>query len=536
MSNAFFSISNNAESRQTLASDTLARMGASLPLRPGPVRDLLAAAPNHREAITAVVEADPVLAGRLLGVVNAAGGGDGGPQSIGDVVADLGSRHVRALGLGLGVQTLVLEPAVGQGWLNEWWDVSLARAHAAQLAHTAIDPRCGRVAYSLGLICDIALPLLVRLDPGFYRQEMPARADPQTWCAAEHDRFGVDHAQAGAHLLSLWGVPAAVCRMVRSHHEAPAGEEDLSLRTALYLAGMMPHTEKDPVHPDQAAALATLHARLLADRYATPSSFLESARFAASRRRRRDNVRDDGRELDRPALLSAAAVDCVDLVTRTHRLETARNRQAEDLSTLRFEAYTDPLTKTLNRRGFFDLARQRLEKHCGDLSACCMLLDLNKFKPVNDTHGHDVGDLVLRGLAKLLRRSVSRTDLIGRLGGDEFVVLITDLNEAGAQSAADRLYETCHNAQLRVSDQLTLKIQLSLGAVFEPKLGETVRLDQMLAAADELMYRQKRTGHPGLRFGRVTPDAPAEADAFDEVDVTPAGETRESADPKTSGI
>ena len=519
----------DVDPRHVLASDTLARLGASLPLRPGPLQDLLAASPNDRAAVTALAETDPVLTGRLLGVVNAAEGGDGRPQSAGDAVADLGSRQARALGLGLGVHTLVLDPSVGDGWLSGWWDVSLDRAHAAQLAHTAIDPRCGRVAYALGLVCDVALPLLERMDPGFYRERMPTRPDTQTWCAAERARFGVDHAQAGAHLLSLWDVPVSICRLVRAHHAAPADGDDLPLRTALFLAGLMPHDAHDHPRGDHAAALAALHARLLAGHYATPASFLESARFAASRRRRRDRVRDDGRGLDRGALLAAAAADCIDLVTRTHRLETARNRQAEDLSTLRFEAYTDPLTKTLNRRGFFDLARQRLEKHCGDLSACCMLLDLNQFKPVNDTHGHDVGDLVLRGLAKLLRRSVSRTDLIGRLGGDEFVVLITDLSEAGARSAAERLYETCHNAQLRVSDELTLHLRLSLGAVFEPRLGEAVRLDQMLAAADDLMYRQKRTGQPGLRFGRVTPGARSGLDGLDPVDVTSASPRHEPA-------
>ena len=530
---------SNPDPRHVLASDTLARLEGALPLRPGPVQDLLAASPNDREDITALAESDPVLAARLLGVVNAAEGGDGRPQSVGDAVADLGSRHVRALGLGLGVQTLVLDPAVGEDWMGGWWDVSLARAHAAQLAHAALDPRCDRVAYALGLVCDIALPLLTQMDPAFYRDAMPHRSDTQSWCAAERERFGVDHAQAGAHLLSLWDVPASVCRLVRAHHAAPSGENELSLRTALFLAGLMPHEEDDHPRGEHADALAALHARLLKDHYATPASFLESARFAASRRRRRDRPRDHGRELNRGSLLAGAAADCVDLVTRTHRLETARNRQNEDLSTLRFEAYTDPLTKTLNRRGFFDLARQRLEKHCGDLSACCMLLDLNRFKPVNDTHGHEVGDLVLRGLAKLLRRSVSRTDLIGRLGGDEFVVLITDLSEAGARSAAERLYDTCHNAQLRVSDELTLELHLSLGAVFEPRLDETVRLDQMLAAADELMYRQKRSGEPGLQFGRAMPDAQPRVSAAapapdptpgpDPVDVTPASPLQSSS-------
>lgn len=481
-------------------------MGRSLPLRPGPVMDLLTASPNDRNAVGSLGESDPVLAARLLGVVNAADGGNGQPQSVGDAIADLGSRHARALGLGLSVQTLILDPSVGDGWLNKWWEAALIRAHAAQLAHAAMLPRCGRTAYTMGLISDIALPLLMRMDPAFYHDKMPARPASQTWCDAERNRFGVDHAQAGAHLLSLWDVPASVCRLVRAHHQAPTGEKDLPLRTALFLSGLIAHDPRKRTDHEHTALIA-LYERLLAPHYRSPTVFVESAQIAASRRDRVDRTRDNGRWLDRALLLSAAAADCVDLVTRTHRLETARNRQAEDLSTLRFEAYTDPLTKTLNRRGFFDLARQRLDKHCGDLSACCMLLDLNKFKPVNDTHGHDVGDLMLRGLAKLLRRSVSRTDLIGRLGGDEFVVLITDINEAGAHSAAERLYNTCHDAQLRVSDELTLTLRLSLGAVFEPQLGDASQLDQMLAAADELMYQQKRTGEPGLRCGRVIPAA-----------------------------
>ncbi len=520
------------DTRHALASDTLARLGSSLPPRPGPVQDLLATPSHGREEVIALAESDPVFAARLLGVVNAAGGGDGAPQSAGDAVADLGSRPARALGLGLASHALVIDPSVGEGWLEGWWDMSLCRAHAAQLAHAAIEPNCGRVAFTLGLICDIALPLMMRMDPVFYRENIPAGLDTEAWCALERTRFGVDHAQAGAHLLSQWDVPASVCRLVRAHHEAPQSGDDLPLRTALYLASLMPHDGHTYPRGEEAAALSTLHERLLADRYATPESFLESARFAASRRLRRDRPRDDGRGLDRPTLMAKAAADCIELVTQTHRLETARNRQAQDLSALRFEAYSDPLTKTLNRRGFFDLARQRLEKHCGDLSVCCMLLDLNKFKPVNDTYGHDVGDLLLRGLAKLLRRSVSRTDLIGRLGGDEFVVLITDLTETGARSAAQRLYDTCHNAQLRVSDELTLQLGLSLGAVFEPQLDEGTGLDKMLAAADELMYRQKRTGQPGLQFGRVNPVAPgddAQDEGIDAVDITPAAPRRASA-------
>ncbi len=511
--------------QHTLSGDTLARLGVSVPLRPGPTQDLLWVSSSDRSGTTALVEADPVFASRLLGVVFAAdaadGATDGAMRSASDVVSELGSRHVRAVGLALGVQTLVLDPSVGEHWLKGWWNVSLAKAQAAQLAHGAMDPKCGRQAYLLGLISDIALPLLMRLDPGFYRDVMPRRKENQSWCDVERHRFGVDHAQAGAYLLSKWNVPAPVCRLVRAHHQTPAGDENLSLRTALYLSGLMPHEEEGAV--DNEPALQSLHGRLLANDYATPTSFLESARFAASKRSRGDSRRDHGRELDLPGLLVASATDCVELVTRAHRLETARSRQAEDLSTLRMDAYTDPLTKVLNRRGFFDLAQQRIDKSGGGLSACCMLLDLNEFKPVNDKYGHDVGDKILRGLAKLLRRSVSRTDLIGRLGGDEFVVLITDLTEEGARSAAERLYKTCHGVHLRVSDDLTLPVLLSLGAVYDTQLGESVPLDQMMAAADELMYRQKRTRKAGLLFGRVTPDVLDDGIAVDApADAEPA--------------
>ena len=505
--------------QHTLAGDTLARLGVVVPLRPGVVADLLAADPTDRAAVTELTEADPALAALLLGVLHAGGpraddDADGlAPPPAAELINRLGARPARAVGLAAGARTLLPggdDAAVPNAARTGWWDVSLTKAHAARLACRGVAPGHDRAAYLLGLIADLALPLLMRLDPAFYREVMPVRPAGQSWSAAERQRFGVDHAQAGAHLLSRWNVPAAICRLVREHHRAPAGGRALPLRTALYVSGLVPHAPDARPRPDAGRRLAALHGHLLKDHYATPLAFVESARFAAGGRRRRDAPRDAAGGFDPGRLLAAVAADVTELAGRTHRLENARNRQAEDLSTLRFEAYTDSLTKVLNRRGFFDLAQQRIDKRCGELSALCMLLDLNKFKPVNDEHGHDAGDLMLRGLAKLLRRSVSRTDLIGRLGGDEFVVLITDLTEAGARSAADRLYGTCHNVQLRLSDTLTLPLLLSLGAVYRPRLDSAAALDQMLAAADELMYRQKRAGVPGLRFGHARPPAAAE--------------------------
>ncbi|MEL7088229.1 MAG: GGDEF domain-containing protein, partial [Planctomycetota bacterium] len=218
----------------------------------------------------------------------------------------------------------------------------------------------------------------------------------------------------------------------------------------------------------------------------------------------RDAARDDGHDLELQPFLDAISSNTIHLVSQLCELKHTKDKHKEDISNLRFEAFTDPLTKVLNRRGFFGLAEQRLAKYPAGIGACCMMLDLNGFKPINDRHGHDAGDLMLRGIAKLLRRSVARHDLIGRIGGDEFAVLITDVDEHGARVAATRLRDTCLSKRIRVTPEQTVEISFSLGAVFHEHVGPEIKLDEMLAASDELMYQRKRGGSAGMIFSRLS--------------------------------
>ncbi|MEM1107568.1 MAG: HDOD domain-containing protein [Planctomycetota bacterium] len=491
---------STATSLGNKAHATLARLGDQLPVRPGPLLDLLGSTGEDAKEVTQIIERDPAMSARVLGVVNSAGNRRLNEiTQVSRAVLQLGPAQVRTLGLAMGLQMLAEQMRLSQEMITAFWNASLRKAEAAHLAAQVIDPERQESAYSAGLVADIGLPLLMGLDPDFYENRISLRPSNQSWSDAEREHFGVDHAEAGAHVLNDWKVSAETCRRVRNHHQLPGDDPDAGLVLALFIAGLLPHDdgEIDPVDLDR---LMAVHGKMLSEAYATPDAFLGHVYVESQRRLNRDVEKDSAEGLELQPFLDAIASNTINLVSQLCTIKNKQSQHQEDLSTLRFEAFTDPLTKVLNRRGFFGLAEQRFAKSPEGLSACCMMLDMNDFKPINDKYGHDAGDLMLRGIAKLLRRSVSRSDIIGRLGGDEFAVLITDIDEHGARVAATRLRDTCLHKKVRVTPDLTCEISFSLGAAFHPCIGPDFQLDQLMAGADELMYQRKRSGQPGMIF------------------------------------
>lgn len=169
----------------------------------------------------------------------------------------------------------------------------------------------------------------------------------------------------------------------------------------------------------------------------------------------------------------------------------ARREQAQ----LRLASQTDALTQTLNRSGFEETARRALAGG-GRLALLC--LDLDRFKPVNDTHGHPTGDALLKAVALRLRHALRPTDLVARLGGDEFAVLLKDLHAAAdAATMADKLVQAVA-APYHIGE-LELSIGVSVGYSVVDGGGAT--LEQWVAAADANLYEAKRAGRGVARGG-----------------------------------
>lgn len=155
------------------------------------------------------------------------------------------------------------------------------------------------------------------------------------------------------------------------------------------------------------------------------------------------------------------------------------------------DASTDVLCNVLNRRGWGAKANELLqyqEQNKGVLSL--LYIDINDFKVVNDTHGHDCGDQVLQIIAKIIQNQIRIKDLIGRVGGDEFVALGHFDNTHEANEFASRINQTLRELCIRIDGLDNIKISASVGHVIFESAPDSVT--EMLKSADKSMYKAKQ--------------------------------------------
>lgn len=176
---------------------------------------------------------------------------------------------------------------------------------------------------------------------------------------------------------------------------------------------------------------------------------------------------------------------------------------------LHYLARHDQLTGLPNRELFHDRLRTALTRARRDHQRLAVLyLDLDQFKPVNDNHGHDVGDLLLREVATRLAKCVRESDTIGRIGGDEFVVLLNGISLPEHATATARKIAAAISRPFAVAG-LRLDISVSVGVAIYPEHGQDDKA--LLRHADDAMYGAKRQSGKAVRTGpTITPRQTAE--------------------------
>ena len=160
----------------------------------------------------------------------------------------------------------------------------------------------------------------------------------------------------------------------------------------------------------------------------------------------------------------------------------------------RNEAHLDSLTRIDNRRGFGKNLKQAIEQaKASETNLCLIIADIDHFKKVNDTHGHLVGDNVLRMVAATIKDSIKGKDLAARLGGEEFAILLPDTPFDGAMKLADDMRITFERLDLKKKStgESLGKINLSFG-VANYKKGEVA--EDFVNRADDALYQSKNTG------------------------------------------
>ncbi len=183
--------------------------------------------------------------------------------------------------------------------------------------------------------------------------------------------------------------------------------------------------------------------------------------------------------------LAAVAAICLENVTNNERLKHI--------------GLTDPLTGVHNRR-FFD---QRLREETGRAlrqghALSCLLLDVDHFKRVNDTYGHQVGDQVLREVAGRIKLQLRLSDAMARYGGEEFAVLLSETGETLALAVAERIRRSISQQPFRLAEAKSLPVTLSIGiATFhDGRPGQDIGVitEGLVAGADRALYQAKESG------------------------------------------
>ena len=149
----------------------------------------------------------------------------------------------------------------------------------------------------------------------------------------------------------------------------------------------------------------------------------------------------------------------------------------------------DGLTGLNNRCTFFDLMEQA---HAADPNGVLLVLDADKFKDINDTYGHQTGDICLKQIAYTLRRSLRQNDIVGRIGGEDYAIYLAGVSRDTARVIGERMTKPI---PFRSSTDACLSVTLSIGAA---KWQHDISIDAVFARADAALYAAKKNGRARL--------------------------------------
>jgi diguanylate cyclase (GGDEF)-like protein/PAS domain S-box-containing protein len=172
--------------------------------------------------------------------------------------------------------------------------------------------------------------------------------------------------------------------------------------------------------------------------------------------------------------------------------DITRRRKLED--DLRQRATVDGLTGIANRNHFIDtgdIEMHRARRYARPLSV--VLIDLDHFKRINDTHGHAVGDAVIKAVVRSCLESLREIDRMGRLGGEEFVALLPETTRDGAAIVAERLRTAIAETKVDIEGAASLATTASIGVATITE-GDATRIEALIARADRALYAAKRDG------------------------------------------
>lgn len=394
-------------------------------------------------SIAEVVQMDQALAAKVLRTVNSSLYGLSRPcGTVRQAMVFLGLNAVKTLVLSFSlVDTVDGHGADANGFnFTEYWRRSIHTAVAARELARKIGGWDPEEAFLAGLMQDVGVIALYRqMERDSTTSIRCGNGHQEAITRIERDEYGFDHAQLGAAIATRWKLPAVQVEAIRYHHDA--SRAPLEYRPACRIVDA---------------------ARQLAESFEhnAPTSAMHGFRQCA-----RDWFGFDSEHLRAIVVDVAGAVHSMSslfsintgVLPETGRLLAAaeerlvahqidQDRKTDLLQTanadLEAQVRTDPLTGVYSRRALVQTLAVRLEAaRVTNRTVSVLFIDANKFKNINDTHGHLAGDAVLKHIADMLKSNTREESVVGRYGGDEFVIVLPNCSAEEAKLVGNRIFD-----------------------------------------------------------------------------------------------
>ncbi|WP_429884600.1 sensor domain-containing diguanylate cyclase [Geoalkalibacter halelectricus] len=489
---------------QILKSDTL----PTLPVVASKLLALSAEEEADLQQIAAVVAQDVSLSSKILRVVNSPFYGFA--SSIGTIskaVSVMGINPVRSLVLSFSLLEVKNRAAAPGFSFEKFWECSLATAVSARMLMVELEDPAPEEGFIAGLLENVGEMLLALALPERYGEVRRQPFDHGNELAArEQSLLGADHAEIGAEIAQRWRLPAEIVLPLRYHHapERYAGDNPRIARLAAvaHLAGLLADIFY-AAHPEKAQALFLERARHLLALGERAFSHLaprvhEEVNQAAACFGVQVRLQQSIEEILQEANLRLGQINLT--YEQTNRdLEKARaellrlNQELQAKSqTLERLAQLDGLTGAYNRRFFQSFLHGEISRAArGGHGLSLILADIDDFKALNDSAGHQAGDAVLRALCTLVRELIREYDMLARYGGEEFVVVLPETEAAIALEVAERIRRKVAEHDFVHAGQ-THRITLSLGVAFCRPAMDSCGSDDLVRHADLALLEVKK--------------------------------------------
>lgn len=487
-----------------------------LPTLPAVAVRLLDLSKNPDTDIKEVIEtikADPAITAKILKASNSSFFGLRSEcKGIERAVPLLGTMVVTSLALSFSLCEAAIMEGPMKSRFDSYWKQSIIQSAAAELLATKLGNELKYDSFLIGLLQDIGHLAMLRSIPTDLLPVLEqAETQERNVAELETEMLGINHTEVGGKMMERWQMSEQFKSAVEHHHDSfeqlKALESDPNFKLIIIIATSASIGEYF-CSPNSGLALQRLQ-KLTEEFYNIPSEdlhgFLENvqSRFEEAAQVFQVNMDDIGSPYEIMAkaneqlvqLTMKAQVDSTQASARQAVIEQQKVKLETENKQLQSKAIHDPLTKAYNR-SYFNEAFEKEIFRCARAAQPIGIIfsDIDRFKQLNDTYGHQFGDLVLQRVANIAKESTRRSDVFCRYGGEEFVILVNNPSENGIKDLAERLRKLIENEVFEFQGKL-VPVTASLGAVVGiPPRNTTGYAERLVAEADEAMYESKDRG------------------------------------------